>query len=142
MFSSTVRFGKRSGSCNDRDARVSGVRGVVEEHSAAVDDQHALVGRVDAGEDLHQRRLPGPVLSDEGVRLAGVQVERNVLERPNGAKGLRRMLQRQHQSGFGHAASRRHASTSVSSRLDEVTAAKRARASNQSALSSGSYVLI
>ena len=37
----------------------------------AVDEDAALVGALRAVEDLHQRRLPGPVLADDGVDGAG-----------------------------------------------------------------------
>ena len=41
----------------------------------ALDDDLALVRRVEAVEDVHQRRLAGAVLAEEGVHLAGKQVE-------------------------------------------------------------------
>ncbi len=37
-----------------------------------VDEQLALVGLDDAGEDLHERRLAGAVLADERVHRPGV----------------------------------------------------------------------
>ena len=54
----------------------------------AVDQQPPAVGLVDAGEDLHERRLAGAVLADERVRLAGVELDRAVLERLHRAEAL------------------------------------------------------
>jgi hypothetical protein len=41
----------------------------------AVEEDAAGVGTVHPGEDLHQRRLPGAVLADQRVRLAGAQFQ-------------------------------------------------------------------
>ena len=48
---------------------------VAERDLLAVDADRPVVGRVDAGEHLHQRRLAGAVLADDRVDLAGAQVE-------------------------------------------------------------------
>ena len=50
---------------------------------------------VDAAEDLHQGRLAGPVLADERVSLAGVQIKRYVLERVHAGKRLRGAAERE-----------------------------------------------
>ena len=47
----------------------------------AADPNGAGVAPVDPGKDLHQRRLAGAVLADEGVDLAGPQVEPRAVER-------------------------------------------------------------
>ena len=56
---------------DDRDAGLLAPRRVVERDLLAVDPDRALVGRVHAGEDLHQRRLAGAVLAHDRVDLAG-----------------------------------------------------------------------
>ncbi len=53
------------------DAGTLGLERVVEVHRAAVELDGAAVGGVDAGQDLHQRRLAGAVLPDQPVNLAG-----------------------------------------------------------------------
>ena len=45
----------------------------------AVEDDRAAVGRRGAGRDVHQRRLAGAVLAEQGVNLAGQHVERDVV---------------------------------------------------------------
>ena len=45
----------------------------------AVDADGALVGPVQAGEDVHQRALAGPVLAEQRVDLARSQVEVDVI---------------------------------------------------------------
>ena len=50
-----------------------GLHRVREATLLAVDLDVALVGLVDAGQDLHQRRLARAVLTDQAVHLAGVQ---------------------------------------------------------------------
>ena len=72
---------------------------VAEGHLLAVDLDRAGVGLVDAGEDLHQRRLAGAVLPDEAEHLAGAQLEVGVVEHG--------VAQRSSWSGRGPAAPRR-----------------------------------
>ena len=62
------------------------------------------VGLVVAGEDLDQRRLAGAVLADEGVDLAGGDVERNVVEGDLPGKGLREVFDAQR---LGHVSPHR-----------------------------------
>ena len=45
----------------------------------AVDGDFALVRHVQAGQDIHQRGLAGAVFTQQGVDLAGLQVEVNVI---------------------------------------------------------------
>ena len=54
----------------------------------AADLDRPGVRAVDAGEDLHQRRLARSVLSDDAVHLAAAYLERAVLQRPGGPERL------------------------------------------------------
>ena len=54
----------------------------------ALDLDGAGVLLVDAGEDLHQRRLAGTVLADQRVDLSGAQLEPGVLQRLHAGEGL------------------------------------------------------
>ena len=64
-----------------RDAEVLGQhrREVVDRET--VEDDRPRVGGRGAGGDVHQRRLPGAVLSEKCVHLARLDVERDVRER-------------------------------------------------------------
>ena len=55
---------------------------------AAVDLERPGVRPVGAGDDLDERRFAGAVLADEGVDLAGGQVERDALKRLHAAEGF------------------------------------------------------
>ena len=82
MFSSNREVGEeRRLLVDDRDPGVARRRRSAEHDLDAVDEQLPGVGRVHAGEDLHERRLARAVLADQSVRLAGVEVDRDVLER-------------------------------------------------------------
>ena len=48
-----------------------------------------------AGQYLHQRGFPRAVLADDGVDLAGDEIDRDVAEHFDGAKGARQALRRQ-----------------------------------------------
>ena len=48
-----------------------------------------LVGPVEAREDVHQRRLAGPVLPEERVHLAARDLERDVVVRDDAGEALR-----------------------------------------------------
>ena len=61
---------------------------------------------VHAREDLHQRRLAGAVLADQGVRLPGIQLDRSVEQAPARRRRLRRVLQ--HQDGLGTPGGQEH----------------------------------
>ena len=82
MFSATVMSGRSAGcwwtiaiprSCADRGREVLDGR--------AVEDDRAAVGCRRARGDVHQRRLAGAVLPEQGVHLAREHVERDVRER-------------------------------------------------------------
>jgi hypothetical protein len=49
----------------------------------------ALVGRIEAVEDAHERRLPGAVLAEERVHLAAPEVEVDVVVREDAGEALR-----------------------------------------------------
>src|SRR3712207_1617282 len=55
--------------------------------------QRSLVWRVEAVNDLHERALAGPVLADEGVDLAGPQVEIHALDRGHAAEAFGYVLE-------------------------------------------------
>src|ERR1044072_4855210 len=57
-------------------------------HVTALDLVRALIALDRAGEDLDQRALAGAVLAGEAVHLAGAQLQRDVLERPDRAGAL------------------------------------------------------
>ena len=55
---------------------------------AAGQQDLAAIGLMDAGDDLDQRRFAGAVLAEQGVDLAGIEGERDVLERLRGVEPL------------------------------------------------------
>ena len=73
---------------DDADAELLRVLGRDRLVGLAVEEELALVGVVDAGQQLHQRRLAGAVLADQREDLAGVQVEVHVLERLDAGEAL------------------------------------------------------
>ena len=54
----------------------------------ALQPEGAGIGRVDAGDDFHQRRLAGAVLAHQRVDMAALQAERHVVEREHAGKGF------------------------------------------------------
>ena len=58
----------------------------------ALEPEGAGVRRVDAGDDLHQRRLAGAVLAHQRVDVAALEAERDVVERQHAGKGLADVL--------------------------------------------------
>src|SRR5207248_1116527 len=85
---------------DDRDPGGLRLLRIVEDRLLAVEDHPAGLGAVDAGEDLDERRLAGPVLTDEAVYLAGEERDVAVLERMHGAEALLRVLERKHRFGL------------------------------------------
>ena len=63
---------------NDRDPRPLGVLHACELHRRSRDPDDSVVLDVNAGEDLHQRRLAGAVLAHQRMNLAGLEVEVDV----------------------------------------------------------------
>ena len=49
----------------------------------------APIGRQIAGDDLHQRRLAGAIAADDRDALAGIDLERHIVEKRNVAVGVR-----------------------------------------------------
>ena len=71
MFSATVMSGMTEISCGrNRTPAATASRGSAKTTSRAVDRDRAGVARVDAGEDLHQRRLAGAIRAEERHDLA------------------------------------------------------------------------
>ncbi len=70
------------------DAQVLGGPGVVDLDLFASDQDPARVLRVNAGEDLHQRRFSGAVLPDQRVHFAGRQLELTLRQRVHAREGL------------------------------------------------------
>ena len=66
-----------------------------EDGGLALDEQLALIRLVHPGQHLHHRRLAGPVLPHQGVRLTAVEVDRGVHDRAHRAECLRGMHQRE-----------------------------------------------
>jgi hypothetical protein len=71
------------------DPRVERVAGGVEVHRSPVQENLALVRPVEAGEDVRERALPGPVLAEERVHLAGGRLEVDAVIRDHARKPLR-----------------------------------------------------
>ncbi len=57
-------------------------------HLAAVHRDRAFVGLVEAHDAFHQRRLAGAVLAEQHVKLPGRNIDRDVIERREGAEPL------------------------------------------------------
>ena len=80
---------------DDRDPGVASVGRAAQRDLDTVDEQLPAVGRVHSGEDLHERRLARPVLADEGMSLARVEVDRDVVESADRSESLGRVLERE-----------------------------------------------
>jgi hypothetical protein len=76
-----------------RDAGGAGRGRVLEHDRLAVEQQPPCVRTVHPGEDLDQRRLPGPVLTDQGVGLPRAQLQLRATQGGDGAEGLAHVLQ-------------------------------------------------
>jgi len=73
---------------DEHDAGVGGVGRAGEVDRGAVEFDRPGVGLVDAGEDLHERGLAGPVLTDDREHLAGPQGERHAGQRDDPGEPL------------------------------------------------------
>ena len=72
-----------------RDPGVERVARRAEDDRLAVDGERALVGRVDAGQGLDQRRLARAVVAEQAGDLPGADRQRDVLDGDDGAEVLR-----------------------------------------------------
>ena len=70
------------------DPLPDGIAGVVHLRLAPGDADAAGILGIDPGEDLDQRRLAGAVLAHEGVHLAGLETEIDVLQRDHAREAL------------------------------------------------------
>ncbi len=81
----------------------SASRTLRETDGAARNVNAALIAGIDAGEDLHQRRLAGAVLAHQRVNFARTQIEADVRQRRDAAKALAYTGcdQQRHTAGLG-----------------------------------------
>ncbi len=73
---------------DDAHAGGASLTGVGEDVLDAVELEHAVGRRVHAGDDLHERRLAGTVLADDGVHLTGGHVEVDALQHGHAVERL------------------------------------------------------
>ena len=86
---------------NGRDSEPGRIGGTRDRHGLPLEAETALVGRMDAGDHLDQRRLAGAVVADEGDDLAGTNLEVDVLQRLDRAEALADALQREQRAVRG-----------------------------------------
>jgi len=79
----------------------------VEPYGLTAKDEDAIVRRVHAGKDLHQRALASAVLPDETVNLAGQEIEVDLGQRDRPAEALRHSAQLEHGLRRGSRGTRR-----------------------------------
>src|SRR5581483_1818985 len=87
------------------DAGVDRLARRCEGHRAAVEQDRALVGPVEPAHDVRERRLPGAVLTEQRVHLAGSRLEVDSVVRDHAGEALRDPAQLDR--GRGHYASSR-----------------------------------
>ncbi len=73
---------------DDADAERERVARAADLHRLAMDDDLARVLAIRAAEDLHQRRLPGAVLAEEHVHVAGLERQVDAVERDDARERL------------------------------------------------------
>ena len=76
------------------DTTALGVGGRAQLDGLTIDADHALVGLIDPGHRLDQRRLARPVLADEGMYLAGEQLDAGSVEGARRAEALVHIFER------------------------------------------------
>ncbi len=92
------------------DAGILGVFRGVEPHGAAGDGQLPFVGAVETHEEIAQRGLAGPVLTEQRMHLSLGGLERHVIVRDDAGKalrhidGLHRQCPRHRAGGIGRGA--------------------------------------
>ena len=107
-FSATVRWGTTATSwATSAMPRSQRLARRAERDRLAAQRQLALVGREDAGDDLAERGLAGPVLADEGVDGAGPDLDGDVVERPGPAERLADLADLEVDVARAHGALRR-----------------------------------
>ena len=79
------------------DAARDGVAGVAQVHRLALDDDLALVGRVEPEQHLHERALAGAVLAEQPVDLAPAQLDADVVVGDDRREALGEVTGLQHQ---------------------------------------------
>ena len=89
-----------------RDPQCGRVLGLGDRDLLAVEADRAVVGGVDAGDRLHQRRLAGAVVADEADDLAGVDGEVDPVQRLDRAESLADSLQLEEWSAAGSCSAR------------------------------------
>ena len=73
---------------DDGDAGRFGLAHVGKRSEVAIDANLTVVARIDAGEDLHQRRLAGAVLAHQGVNFAAPQFEPDIRQGRDAAEAF------------------------------------------------------
>ncbi len=85
----TSRPGTRSSSWKMVATPAACARSRVGEADRDAVEQHLAAVRLDdAGEDVHQRRLPGAVFAEERVNFAALEIEVDAAQRLHAAKAL------------------------------------------------------
>ncbi len=70
---------------------------IVEDGDVAAEGDRSRIRQMNASEDLHQGRLAGPIVADQGDHLAGVHIEIDVGQGGNGAEIFRNSAQTEHE---------------------------------------------
>ena len=86
------------------DAVLQRVQRAFQPDVAAVEFEGAGIGRVDAGDDLHQRRLSGAVLAHQGVDAARAQAELYIVECQHAGEFLAHILDLEKIAACGRSA--------------------------------------
>jgi hypothetical protein len=73
---------------DDGDTKRAGIGGAGDGDPPALDLDIAAIGRIGAVQRLDQRRLSRAILTEDDMDLAGIDVERYVLERMHTGKGF------------------------------------------------------
>jgi len=84
---------------DDGDAGIQGLPGRTENAVPPVQNYASGVGRMDAAQDLQQRRLPRSVLAYQGSNFAGADPERDVPQSADPWKRLRDAAELNRRSG-------------------------------------------
>src|SRR5688572_7924284 len=115
------------------DAERQRIARALDIHSAAVDSNLADVFAVSAAEDLHQRRLTGPVLAEQHVHFAGVQRQIDAVERDDAGKRLpnaSHLEDAAHRTGISYGGPPGSSTASPSQRMMRGPGAKRSLSEN------------